>query len=171
MLKIQWMSFCYLHVAVGCPWPSSFHCIASSHCFVRAHISQRTLCHICYLHNMYPEHLNCSSELRMALTEVVPTTGATTLACFIVSRMLLLLEATAYKTSLDQASGKKLSSFLTCLVPAATVSAVCKPRHLCIYLHASSCMQAPGFWKIVRHPDFFPSGIMRTLLVLRTSMP
>lgn len=66
---------------------------------------------------------------------------------------------------------KKLSVSYVLTTSSDIISAVCKSMHMYIYLHMSSCMQDLAFWKIVRHPNFLPTGIMRNSLVDWTSVP
>lgn len=168
------MSFCYLSVAFQCPCTSSFYRIASSHCPGRVHISQRTLCHIRYPHNM-----SCVPWASESLFQRYEWAWQKwSLAQWLQPLLFYCLKNvfTTWSQSLQsQLAQIKLQAssfpFLTCLVPPTdTTSAVCKSRHWHIYLHISSYMQGLGFWKIVRHLNTLPSGIIRSFLLGWTSI-
>lgn len=153
-----------------------FHCSASSHCPGRKHISQRTLLsHLLSLQwVLYTLGIQITlSEIKLGLTEVVPPAVATvpvllqSLECFFTTHCCSFQNHLGF----GHVPCKKLSVSYLVTTSSNIISAVCKSMHLYIYLHVSSCMQDLAFWRIVRHPNFLPTGIMRSSLVDWTSVP
>lgn len=150
------------------PLTSRFPRIASSRCPGKALISQRTPV-------SYPlplQRVSCTlsiwvalPEIRMGLTEVVPAAVATT-SVVLQSRecFYYLKPRFAKPVTSGQASSKQLSvSHLLSTSNWYYLSSV-QIKALYMYLYISSYIQNLGFWKIVRHPNIFLSGIRRIFL-------